>query len=116
MKHVLWLASTIALLAATEPSRAIGDQVPRLNVQRTCSDAQDSTGGDPGQTYKNCLADENDARKSLVEKWSSFKPLTRRNCIEAGAFPNPSYVELLTCLEMFNNKLMPTETSDRPQQ
>jgi len=112
VKHVLWLGCAFSLLAFAQIGRAV-EQVPKLSVESSCSDAQDSTGGDPGQTYKNCLADENDARKTLTEKWNTFKPGTRRSCVEAGARPNPSYVELLTCLEMFNNKLMPSDTSDR---
>jgi hypothetical protein len=96
-----------ALLALTQSGHSAGGQLPNLNVERSCKEAQDSTGTDPGQTYRNCLADERDARKTLGQKWSSFKPETRRNCVEAGAAPNPSYVELLTCLEMFNQALLP---------
>ena len=109
-------ALAVALLCWSQASYARGgggDQMPKLSVERSCREAQDSTGADPGQTYKNCLADENDARKALEQKWSTFKPATRRSCVEAGANPNPSYVELLTCLEMFNGKLMPTDASER---
>ena len=113
MKHVFWLACAVSLLAPVAAKCGSRDRVPSLNVDGSCRDAQDSTGSDPGQTYKNCLADENDARKALVDKWATFKPETRRNCVEAGAAPNPSYVELLTCLEMFNQRLMPTESSER---
>jgi len=87
--------------------------MPNLNVEKSCMEARDSTGADPDQTYKNCLADEIDARKTLAQKWSSFKPGTRRSCVEAGATPNPSYVELLTCLEMFNGTLMPGDITGR---
>lgn len=112
MRLILWPACIGALLALGQTSQAAGGaQLPKLNVEKTCMEARDSTGQDPGQTYKNCLADENDARKTLSDKWSSFKAGTRRSCIEAGAVPNPSYVELLTCLEMFNGSLMPTDTS-----
>jgi hypothetical protein len=107
VKYLFVPAFFLASLALTQSGHAVGDQMPNLNVERSCKEAQDSTGTDPGQTFKNCLADERDARKTLSQKWSSFKPQTRRNCIEAGAVPNPSYVELLTCLEMFNQALMP---------
>jgi hypothetical protein len=113
VRRFLGSALAVALLCWSQASFAAGDQMPRLSVEKSCKEAQDSTGGDPGQTYKNCLADENDARKALAEKWSSFKPSTRRSCVEAGANPNPSYVELLTCLEMFNGKLMPTDAGER---
>jgi hypothetical protein len=119
VKHVLWLACAFSLLAFAQTGRA-GEQVPNLNIELGCGDARDmehrlgsnlgaSTSPDDleGQTYKSCLADENDARKALIEKWSTYKAGTRRTCVEAGRYPNPSYVELLTCLEMFNNELLP---------
>jgi hypothetical protein len=112
VRHVIWPACILLLLVLGQTSQAL-EQLPRLNVERSCQEARDSTGADPGQTYKNCLADENDARKALAQKWSSFKAGTRRSCVEAGATPNPSYVELLTCLEMFNGNLMPTDSSAR---
>jgi hypothetical protein len=56
------------------------------------------------------MADEEAARKTIVDKWSTFRAATRQTCVEAGATPNPSYVELITCLEMFDNKFMPNVT------
>ncbi len=103
----------VVSLALTQSGHTASEQIPNLNVERSCKEAQDSTGTDPGQTYKNCLADERDERKTLGQKWSSFKPETRRNCVLAGAVPNPSYVELLTCLEMFNQSLLPNSDSKR---
>jgi hypothetical protein len=115
-KPALWLACIVMLLALPHISRAAGnrvpkggDQVPKYNVKENCGAAEDATGfGEPGQTTKNCILDENEALKSITEKWSTFKPATRRTCVEAGARPNPSYVELITCLEMFDNKMLPT--------
>jgi hypothetical protein len=46
------------------------------------------------------MKDENDARAELARKWAHFKPGDRRDCVAQGAAPVPSYVELLTCLEM----------------
>lgn len=107
MKYVFGPAFLLGMLAFTPPGQTAGEQVPHLNIEGSCRDAENSIGQAPDQTYKNCLADENEARATLVKKWSQFKPPTRRNCVEAGAFPNPSYVELLTCLEMFNEILLP---------
>jgi hypothetical protein len=107
VRHVFIPAFFAVSLVLTQSGYTAGEQLPKLDVEKSCKEAQDSTGTDPGQTYKNCLADERDARKTLGQKWSSFKPDTRRNCVEAGAVPNPSYVELLTCLEMFNQALLP---------
>jgi hypothetical protein len=46
------------------------------------------------------MKDENDARAELARKWAHFKPGDRKDCVAQGAAPVPSYVELLTCLEM----------------
>jgi hypothetical protein len=96
-------------MALLPVSRAASDQVPKYNVKENCGATETAVGefgGEPGQTRKNCIADEDDSRKVLVQKWSTFKPATRRTCTEAGAAPNPSYVELLTCLQMFDNKML----------
>lgn len=114
VKYVFGPAFVIGLLALSPSGRAAGDRVPDLHIESSCREAQSSIGLAPEQTYKNCLADEREAREKLVQKWSQFKPVTRRNCIEAGAAPNPSYVELLTCLEMFNEILMPPAADTVP--
>ena len=46
------------------------------------------------------MKDENDARAELTRKWAKFKPQDRNDCVAQGAAPMPSYVEILTCLEM----------------
>src|SRR5271155_1657638 len=100
VKPPLWLACIVMLLALPHISRAAGnrvpkdgdDQVPKYSVEETCGEAETSVGfGEAGQILKNCIADENEALKSINEKWSTFKPATRRTCVVAGARPNPSY-------------------------
>jgi hypothetical protein len=114
VRYIFGLAFLIGLLALSHSGQAAGDNVPNLHIERSCRDAESSIGSAPDQTYKNCLADETEARATLVKKWSQFKPATRSNCIEAGATPSPSYVELLTCLEMFNEILMPRAADTPP--
>ena len=60
---------------------------------------------DPKETYRNCMLDEKEARTQLGQKWSKFKATSRRGCIPP--HPIPSYVEMLTCLEMDQNTLAP---------
>lgn len=75
--------------------------VPRLDVKGSCTDAQKfSTGDDKNMAFKGCMQDEMNAKGELVKKWSSFKGKDRSNCVEQARFPSPSYVEVLTCLEM----------------
>jgi len=48
-----------------------------------------------------CLDDEQSARADLEKKWSGFADGDRGHCIrEASAGGSPSYVDLLTCLEL----------------
>jgi hypothetical protein len=47
------------------------------------------------------LADEKGARAELEKQWSQFSPALRQRCVdttETGG--NPSYVEVLVCLQM----------------
>jgi len=94
----------VSLLAFVAAARA--DQVPNLDVEKSCREAKDfGATTDPQQTYKNCMLDEKEAKDQLVQKWSQFKPADRRSC--GPAAPSPSYVEMLTCLEMNQESLIP---------
>jgi hypothetical protein len=93
----------VALLAPGTP--ACADHVPNLNVANSCRDARDFGVSDAQQTFKNCMLDEQEAKQQLEQKWSQFKPASRRSCIPDA--PSPSYVEMLTCLEMNQQTLMP---------
>jgi hypothetical protein len=90
----------IALWALPDLASAKPDGVPRFDVARSCNEAQAYTGDDKNLAYRGCMKDENDARAKLARTWAHFKPGDRKDCVEQGAAPVPSYVELLTCLEM----------------
>jgi hypothetical protein len=90
----------IAFLALPGLASAQPDGVPRFDVARSCNEAQAYTGDDKNLAYRGCMKDENDARAELARKWAHFKPGDRKDCVAQGAAPVPSYVELLTCLEM----------------
>jgi hypothetical protein len=99
----------IALLFPLLPlaAQAHSEGVPKLAVENSCRDAKLYGMTDPEQTYKNCMLDENEAKQQLEAKWSDYKAATRRQCLAAGANPSPSYVELLTCIEMTDEILNP---------
>jgi hypothetical protein len=75
---------------------ASADEVPTYNLSPSCRAETASAASD-----RSCLGDEQKARDTLVSHWSGFAPADRANCVRveetAGA---PSYVELLTCLQM----------------
>lgn len=80
--------------------------VPYLNVKGSCMDAQKfSAGDDKNLAFRGCMQDETNAKSELDKRWSSFKGKDRSNCVEQSRFPSPSYVEVLTCLEMSSDSM-----------
>ena len=77
---------------------AASDVVPTFNVEPSCrgglSDSKDS------ERLQRCLAEEAAARAQLQAGWANFPAGDRTNCVAAARISTPSYVELLTCLEM----------------
>ncbi len=107
----------VALLAT--PAQAAPrtyNGVPDLDVKGSCSDAQkfSSQGDNKGAAFKGCMQDEQNARDQLVKNWGTFKPYDRQSCVEQARTPSPSYVEVLTCLEM-NTGNISTGASSNPQ-
>ena len=100
-------ACVVSLSGLASAGAAAAERVPELNVKQSCREAQavsadgDARNSGDGQpdTYKACMQDETQAHDQLAQRWSKFKPNNRRNCV-AQANPSPSYVEILTCLEM----------------
>ena len=74
--------------------------VPKFDVERTCRAAVGGAGV-PGGDSAECQRDEQDARSKLEKDWSQYSAAQRSQCdglVTTGGAP--SYVELLTCLEM----------------
>jgi hypothetical protein len=94
------LILAVLLLAPAVLAAAKTDSVPVLNFAPSCLQARRYAGQNQNLTYQGCMKDEKDARAELTRKWAHFKPEDRRDCLAQGATPMPSYVELLTCLEM----------------
>lgn len=90
--------------------------VPDLDVKGSCSDAQkfSAQGDDKGVAYKGCMQDESNAKSELAKRWSSFKAADKTSCVEQARAPSPSYVEVLTCLEMDTDS-MNTGRANTPQ-
>jgi hypothetical protein len=74
--------------------------VPKFDVEQTCRAAV--IGADaPGPASADCQRDEQDARSKLEKDWGQYSAAQRSQCdglVTTGGAP--SYVELLTCLEM----------------
>jgi hypothetical protein len=75
------------------------DSVPRFDVERICRPAVVASDL-PGRETA-CRRDEQDAHSKLKSDWSQYRAQDRSRCagfVTVGGAP--SYVELLTCLEM----------------
>ena len=75
-------------------------EVPTLKVEPSCK-AAGAAGLMLGRTAESCMNDEKAAREDLVKNWSTFSADDKTHClsmVQTGG--GPSYVELLSCLEM----------------
>ena len=111
------LLLTAVLAAATSGAEArarrnadgqpYGGGVPNLDVKTSCSDAQkfSSGSGDKDTAFKGCMQDETNAKNELAKRWAHFKGKDKQDCVEQSRNPSPSYVEVLTCLEMDSDSM-----------
>jgi hypothetical protein len=89
-----------SLLLATGASAANKGSPPKLDVKSTCQRAQPLSSGEKS-AYQGCLDDEMQARHELEKSWPKFKASAQKDCVEVTKIGGaPSYVELLTCLEL----------------
>lgn len=97
------------ILTATQIVLA-ADSVPKFDLERSCRAA--AVSGLPGRDSASCQRDEQDARSKLENNWSQYSLAQRNHCdglVTTGGAP--SYVELLTCLEMAKEtKQLPEES------
>ncbi len=77
----------------------VADRVPELNIEPSCRAAGAATV--QGRDENACKRDEQTARGTLEQNWGQFTQLQRAECVRLSSLGgSPSYVELLTCLEM----------------
>jgi hypothetical protein len=99
---------------------ALADNVPQLNVDQSCR-AAGTTGvrsGSANQDDTACKRDEEQARDKLQQGWSQFGATDRAHCVRMSTLGgSPSYVELLTCLELAKQaNALPSEIHDTEKQ
>jgi len=91
-----------AVLFALGGALLVADGVPTLDIEAGCRAAAkmgDSLSLD--ESLRQCLSDERSAHNELDKQWSQFPPALRQRCVattETGG--DPSYVEVLVCLQM----------------
>lgn len=79
---------------------AAADGVPHFDPRQGCQAGADS-GVDLQPNVDGCVASEMQTRSSLVEQWKNFSAADRTNCVDETSMGGPpSYIEILTCLEI----------------
>jgi hypothetical protein len=96
-------AFTIALIAMGIGAQPAIAQVPKLDVTPSCEAA--ARGAITlGRDKQACLGDENAARETLEKGWSKYNSADKTQCVGlARQGGPPSYVELLSCLEVMRD-------------
>jgi len=106
-----------AIAMGTQLVVPVSDSIPKLDVAATCKgsvEADKQSGLDLPQSFDKCMSDENTARQQLGPIWSSYSPDVRIRCEgEASAAGNPSYVDLLICLQMTDGSVTTATTALR---
>jgi hypothetical protein len=83
--------------------------VPTLDVNPSCraAAAAQIVSADRMQA---CIETEQRARDQLIEKWTVFTAADRASCMHSMMTFEPTYTELLTCLEIANDtRKLPAE-------
>ena len=105
------MAALLPIILTASHLVLAADGPPKFNVERTCRPAA-VAGVLPGRDSSACQSDENAALNKLQQVWTQYSAEQRNQCAGfAGLDRAPSYVELLTCLEMAKqSKELPPES------
>jgi hypothetical protein len=99
-KREMFKPSCLLVLFFLAATAVKAEEVPRFNIKAICGEAP-SLGQSAQATDKGCIQDETQARAQLEQQWPGFKASRRSACVqEASIGGPPSYVALLTCLQM----------------
>jgi len=101
----------LALALASSPVIEVAE-VPIYDVAPGCRAAVTVMPG----SFEACMKDEQTARAQLAATWDRFAGPQRDNCVQTeNTGGSPSYVELLTCIQMAQDaKTLPQNKTDGP--
>ena len=93
----LFLGVFLLFIASCEASAR---DIPKIDIEATCRLAPQS-GSVSSSAYQSCVRDEAEARSQLEQQWRNFSPQHQTLCAqETEVGGSPSFVDVLTCLEM----------------
>lgn len=94
------MPALLPMLALSAHVVLVADKVPQLAYEQSCRAAVEAA-ATPNRDENACLADERQARTKLEQEWHTFTATQREHCTQLSTTGGPpSYVELLTCVEM----------------
>jgi hypothetical protein len=94
------MPAMLALILLSSQTVLAADQVPKFDTGPICRSAGAAAVMGTRDTAA-CERDENTARATLEKEWSQFTLSDKAHCVRLGTLGgSPSYVELLTCLEL----------------
>jgi hypothetical protein len=91
------------IVLGTQLVMTVADGAPKFDIARGCrldsTQADLSTG--QNETVKKCVADEHQALTQLQTQWPQYREPDKAQCTEeTNIGGTPSYVDLLTCLQL----------------
>jgi hypothetical protein len=92
--------AVIPLGSQVESARADGP--PKLDVERSCVAAARGAVS-IGRDQEACMDDERAAQESLTKNWAQYSLAHKTQCVGMTAQGGPSYVELISCLEIMTD-------------
>jgi len=101
--YIFAVAAIVAATWATDQATA-ADRIPAFDIVGNCSAEVASAGI---EKVADCTKDETDAKNELDKSWPQFGASDKQACVgESGIGGAQSYVELLTCLQMFSGEFL----------
>ena len=104
------MAALLPILLASSQLFLAADQAPQFDVAPSCRAAANAAVM-LNRSEESCARSENEARTKLTQEWSQFSEQQQGHCVRLSMLGgSPSYIELLTCLEIDNAaKKLPDE-------
>lgn len=93
-------AHVLAIMLTASHILLVANRVPEFNIEPSCLAAAEAA-VTPNRDAKVCKREELTARGKLNNEWGQFTPTQKTHCMSLSTLGgSPSYVELLTCLEL----------------
>jgi hypothetical protein len=106
------VSTCVVLLTAVNASAA---DIPIFNLEVTCRAAPSLQGGIQ-RPFQSCVEEEKAAHARLEKVWTAHTALQRSECVSLERIGgSPSYVDVLTCLEMYAADSTSRLTPARPR-